>query len=202
MSITSYTELQSAITRWIARDDMASNIPDWITAFEQAATRRLRVREMEAGITLSMSAGFHVLPTDYLEWREIRALTSSNTNVILEYITSEVFYSTYSTITDGTPRSFTLHGGIQVAPVDDSINIRLDYIQDIPPLVTSNTNWLLTKHPDAYLFGSLYHAYDFMLDLQNAAFRKSQRDEILDEIQTLSNKSRGVGGMRVLGPTP
>ena len=52
MSITSYSELQSAITRWIARDDMAANIPDWIALFEAAANRQIAGPATRGDITL------------------------------------------------------------------------------------------------------------------------------------------------------
>ena len=69
MSITAYTELQSAITRWIARDDMASNIPDWITAFEAVANRRLRVlRRTTKFVQLQRGYGGCRLPSDCFSW--------------------------------------------------------------------------------------------------------------------------------------
>jgi hypothetical protein len=197
MSITSYTELQSAITRWLARDDLAANIPDYIMLFEQVANRRLRTLSQEVNVSLTTTGGFATLPTDYLAWREVHL--NSNPFLPLEYMTPAVLGFNFPTLPTGDGRAFTILGTqIHVEPHDNAITML--YFQEIPPLsVSSGTNWLLQEYPDLYLFGSLYHAYEFMLDLQNAAFRKAQRDEIFDEVQTLSNKTRGVGGMRLVG---
>ena len=119
----------------------------------------------------------------------------------LEYVTPDYFNWQISGSTGAIPEVFTIEGNtLKVAPASDTA-LQFGYFQAIPPL-SAGTNWLLTDAPDAYLFGSLYHAYEFILDLEKAAFRKAQRDEVLDEIEKLSNKTRGVGGMRVLGPTP
>jgi hypothetical protein len=201
MAITTYLELQSAIARWLARDDLTANIPDFITLFEAAANRRLRVRQQEATATLTPTAGVATLPADYLAWRRV-TWTGSPTRT-LEYVTPTYLNWQYNVpfSSIAQPGVFTIEGSLlTVAPID-STALTFEYFQSIPPLSTT-LNWLFTSAPDAYLFGSLYHAYEFMLDLEKAAFRKAQRDEVLNEIETISNKTRGVGGMRILGPTP
>ena len=57
MAITTYAELQTAIANWLARDDLTTYLPDFITLFEAAANRRLRVRQMETTATLTPSSG-------------------------------------------------------------------------------------------------------------------------------------------------
>ena len=39
----------------------------------------------------------------------------------------------------------------------------------------------------------------FIVDAEKAALWKARRDEIFDEIEKLSNKSRGAGAIRVMG---
>ncbi len=50
------------------------------------------------------------------------------------------------------------------------------------------TNWLLTAHPDLYLFGSMIEAEMFGVNDERAPPWKARRDEIFDEIEKLSNK--------------
>ena len=38
--------------------------------------------------------------------------------------------------------------------------------------------------------------------MKRAPLWKARRDEIFDEIEKLSNKTRGVGAIRVMGVTP
>lgn len=71
MAITTYSELQAAIQAWLARTDLAANVPDFITLFEAAANRRLRVRQQETSTTLTPTSGSASLPADYLSWRRV-----------------------------------------------------------------------------------------------------------------------------------
>src|SRR5215471_16871932 len=68
MSITTYAELQAAVGNWLDHGLFAARVPEFITLFEAAANRRLRVREQEATATLTPSSGAVALPADYLAW--------------------------------------------------------------------------------------------------------------------------------------
>jgi hypothetical protein len=48
----------------------------------------------------------------------------------------------------------------------------------------------------------LVEAEMFGVNDERAPAWKSRRDEIFDEIEKLSNKSRGAGAIRVMGATP
>ena len=199
MAITTYSELQTAIQSWLARTDLATVAVDWITLFEAAANRRLRVRQMETSTTLTPVSGSVSLPSDYLSWR--RVTSSGSPLQELEYVTPTYLNWAFPGGSVANAAVFTIEGStLKVRPSSDTA-LDFDYFQKIPALSIA-TNWLITAYPDAYLFGSLYHAYEYIRDYELAAFRKQQRDEIFTEIETLSNKTRGIGGMRVLGPTP
>jgi hypothetical protein len=91
---------------------------------------------------------------------------------------------------------------LKVRPLDATA-LEFDYFQKVPALSDSAaTNWLLAAHPDLYLFGSLVEAEMFGVNDERAPLWKARRDEIFDEIEKLSNKSRGAGAMRVMGVTP
>src|SRR5437899_475493 len=71
MAFTTYAELQAAIASWLARDDLTAYIPDFITIFEAAAARKLKVRLQESTTTLTPSSGVATIPTDYLGHRRV-----------------------------------------------------------------------------------------------------------------------------------
>src|SRR4051794_17865696 len=56
MSITTYTELQTAIGNWLDHSLFSARYPDFIALFEATANRKLRVRQMEATTILVPSA--------------------------------------------------------------------------------------------------------------------------------------------------
>jgi hypothetical protein len=198
MAITTYAQLQTAIASWLARSDLTATIPDFITLFESAANRRLRVRQMEAVASLTPSSGAAALPTDYLAWRRL-TWTGAN-RVELAYVAPSYLQAAYPSASADTPRIFTIEGAtLRIRPVDDTA-LELLYYQKIPALADgSPTNWLIATHPDLYLFGALAEAQMFAVDPEKAALWKGRRDELIEEISALSNKTRGAGVIRVMG---
>ena len=59
----------------------------------------------------------------------------------------------------------------------------------IPALATTDPNWLLTAHPDHYLFGSLVEAEMFGVNDERAPLWKARRDEIFDSPAGLTRGS-------------
>ncbi len=201
MTIATYSDLQTAIASWIARADLTATIPDFITLFESAANRRLRIRQQETASALTPSGGIATLPTDYLTWR--RVTWTGSTNCELEYVHPSYLHALYPTAPTGNPRLFTIEGSsLTLRPLDDTA-LTFDYFAKIPALSVSNTtNWLLTAHPGIYLFGSLAEAHGFVKDTENLALWNARRDELFDEIERLDTKTRGPAAVRVMGATP
>lgn len=82
--------------------------------------------------------------------------------------------------------------------------LELDYFQKIPAL-SAGASWLFGAHPDVYLFGALAEACLFAPEKAALApVWKARRDEIFEELERLSNRSRAAsaGGVRVMGQTP
>lgn len=201
MSLSTYSELKTAIENWLDHTLFTARVPEFIGLFEAAANRRLRVREQEASATLTPSSGSVALPADYLAWR--RLTWTGSRRVELQYVHPSYLQAAYPSSPVDLPRVFTIEGStLKVRPVDDAA-LEFDYFQKIPALSDSApTNWLLTAHSDLYLFGSLVEAEVFGVNDERVPLWKTRRDEIFDEIERLSNKTRGAGAMRVMGATP
>lgn len=198
MALTTYAELQAAIASWLARDDLTAYIPDFITLFEAAACRRLKVRLQETTTTLTPSSGVATIPDDYLGHRRVTWTGTPNTE--LRYVTPPV-YATYLNTGNGNPTVFTIEGSnLRVAPSSDTA-LTVTYNQRLSA-VSGTLNWLFTNHPDAYLFGSLCEANAFNKDVDPAGLWKARRDEVFDEIAKLDFNERQGMTMRVMGATP
>lgn len=153
-----------------------------------------------SGGTIQAQSGQATLPTDYLAWR--RVTWTGQTRVELQYVQPSYLQAAYPSSPSDVPRVFTIEGSVlKVRPLD-ATSLEFNYFAKIPALVTTDQNWLLTAHPDLYLFGSLVEAEMFGVNDDRAPLWKARRDEIFDEIEKLSNKTRGAGAMRVMGPTP
>ena len=203
MSIATYAELRTAVENWLDHTLFTARVPEFIALFEAAANRRLRVRQQEASSALTPSSGTVALPGDYLAWR--RVTWTGSPRVELQYVHPSYLQAAYPSSPADVPRIFTIEGStLKVRPVDGAA-LEFDYFQKISPLSSgadSGTNWLLAAHPDLYLFGALVEAEMFGVNDERAPVWKTRRDEIFDEIEKLSNKTRGAGAIRVTGVTP
>jgi len=198
MPITNFSELKSAVASWLARDDLSSNIPDFIALFEAAANRRLRVRQMENTAALTPAAGAATLPGDYLAWRRVTWAGTSRRE--LEYVHPSYLQAAFPDASSGTPRLFTIEGpALKIRPTDGT-ELELGYFQKVPSLSdAAPSNWLLAAHPDLYLFGALTEAQGFSVDPEKMAMWGSRRNDIFDEIEKLDARTRGPAAIRVMG---
>jgi len=200
MALASYADLQAQVANWLARDDLTAYIPDFITLFECAAMRRLKVRLQETTTTLTPSSGVATLPSDYLGYRRVTWTGSPNHD--LDYVAPNIWSETYPL--DGgasIPIVFTIEGtNLRVGPSDDT-SLTFDYFQKTAA-VSSSLNWLYTNHPDAYLFGTLCEANAFIKNADKAVLWKARRDEVFQEIAMLDFNERQGMAMRVMGVTP
>jgi hypothetical protein len=201
MAITNYSELKTAIENWLDHTLFTPRVPEFIALFEATANRRLRVRQQEATAMLTPSAGAAALPADYLAWR--RVTWTGSPRVELEYVHPSYLQAAYPTSPADVPRFFSIEGStLKIRPIDNAA-LEFDYFQRIAALSdAAPSNWLLAAHPDLYLFGALVEAEMFGVNDERAPKWKARRDEIFDEIEKLSNKTRGAGAARLMGPTP
>src|SRR6185312_395957 len=80
MTIATYTDLQSAVTEWLARDQdttLIARIPTFIQLAEAKFNRMLFVRQMEQRSSASVVSGvtdceFVLLPSDFQSMRRVR----------------------------------------------------------------------------------------------------------------------------------
>ena len=110
------------------------------------------------------STQFTVLPSDFLEARNVQINTSPP--AVLDYRSPEALDRYRATIGDNadTPIYYTLIGDtIEVAPTPSSeVTIEIVYYKKLTPLSDANPNFILQTHPDVYLYGSLLHSAPYL----------------------------------------
>jgi len=199
MSIATFAELKTAIGSWLGHELFADRYSDFITLFEAAACRRLKVRPMEMLTTLTPSFGATALPVDYLGWR--RATVTSTPRIELTYVHPSYLQALYPTGLSDLPRHFTIEASALKTRSSDATAIEFLYYAKTPA-VANALNWLFTNHPDAYLFGSLAEAEAFGVNDERLPMWKSRRDEVLAEIASSEFRERGAMEIRAAGATP
>ena len=200
MSISTYAELKTAIGNFLARSDLTDQIPNFILLAEARLSRELETRDQEKRATATLTSGdeFIALPTDMREIREIKLNTSPN--VVLEYKSPTALDTTYTGST-GKPLAYSIVGGeLKIRPIpDDSYTAEIIYIGSLSALSDSNTtNVMLTRHPDAYLSGSLVEAYTYLMDEQRASTYDAKFTRSIEEIRKDEQRSHyGTGALHI-----
>jgi len=165
MALTSYSTLKTAIANWLNRTDLTSEIADdFITLTEADFNSKLRIRKMVTQTTITIDSETESLPTGFLQVRNFYILSGA-TKYALRYTSPSHMDQLRGTSTSGTPELFTILGDtFRFSPKPDtSYTGYLNYYKKFDALSDSNTsNWILTDHPSIYLYGSLYHAANFL----------------------------------------
>lgn len=202
MALDTYANLQLTIATWLARPgdtNITANVADMITLFEAEARRRMKTRFSEATTTLTTvpNVATVALPSDFQSLREI-SVSVGQTDAVLVYAPPDQLDAAVPSQTTDEPILFTITGlNLRFKSVpDQAYTITLDYMQGITGLSNSApTNWLLTNHPDAYLFGSLAEAEAFIGDDERVVGWLTRREQSFNSILTSDAKSRWSGGV-------
>lgn len=197
MSITTLTELQTAIADRLARSDFtAAQTNECIALTESMMRRDLDTTDMETcKVDFQIYGEFVDCPPNFNAVRSF--MLNSSPRKPITFMPDDQQSSLFGCT--GTPRYFSIVGKqFRFAPVPSSATTAtLVYYQAIPALATATpTNWMLTQHPDAYLYGALYQAAIRVRDVEAATGYKSVYDQAIDSIQRDSRNRRwGGNGM-------
>tara|TARA_R100000329_G_C7593785_1_gene210521 strand:+ start:475 stop:1095 length:621 start_codon:yes stop_codon:yes gene_type:complete len=199
MALTTYNELKQKIEDTLNRTDLDSHIPDFIRLAEKAFNRDIRHWRMEKRANATLDTQYSSLPDDFLEPIRL-SITSGNTSTLEMVGTFEISkLRMEADNTTGTPRNFTLiDGSIEVFPTPDTAyDLQILYYTTIENLANStDNNWLLLNHPDAYLYGSLIHSAPFLMEDERTATWAALYKAAISAINTESvrSKTSGSGG--------
>lgn len=170
MALTNYTTLKAALADYLIDSTVTNPIVDAITLLEAGLNRDLRVRQMQnistATSTVSGTASYD-FPTGWLEYVQSPHLVQTPIRV-LQYVSPSQFRELDDGSGNGTPTYWTeLEGKLYVLQTPDttSVVINQHYYKKLD-IATDTTNWLLTNHPDIYLYGSLMHMGAYLTEDQ------------------------------------
>ena len=168
MALTTFSGLKSSIADWLNRSDLTNQIADFIALTEGDFNAKLRIRQMEQIDSITIDSETESVPTGFIGVRSLYILLSSN-KYVLEYITPHNMFEIKAGSTAGRPRVYTIESDnetetLRFGPSPDTAYTGfLSYYKSFGALSDSNTtNYILNKHPGIYLYGSLYHAANFL----------------------------------------
>lgn len=186
--ITNYSELQTAVAQWMHRSDLTSVIPDFIALVEEKMNRYLRTKDNELALSataitnnrITIPANTVAVKTLWLDGYEGQPLKPQ---------------SLESVISNGTKGLATIYAwrGTELL-FDGTGTVEGVLYRSIPALsVNNSSNWILTNHPSAYLFGALAEGNIYIKNAEEATLWKTRFDAILDELNGNSMRDTMTG---------
>jgi hypothetical protein len=209
MAISTYAELQTATANWLDRTDLTARVPEFIDLAESTFNRTIRNRQMiTKNDSYSLDSRYVNLPTDTLE--VIRIVVDVTPQITLQYLTPEEIAERRNSSSTGRPQYFTVVGGSTnqielLRSPDETYTSSILYYTKIPALSDSaTTNWLLTSHPDIYLFGTLVEAEPYLKNDERMPMWSARLSKALNELKLQGEREMHTGSSlrmrsRVLG---
>lgn len=202
MALANYTDLTSAIAGWLARDDLTSRIPDFVTLAEAKFNRVLLHPRMEARTTLTVdtnlaSPEFLDLPSDFQTMRSVRLSGVVGKPRLGFFVQTQMDDYRYSIDNvAGQPVYFSIVGDeIELAPTpNEDYDVQIVYRRNIPALATNTTNWLMTLAPDLYLYGSLLEAAPYMQNDERIAVWGAALQAVVDQLNAHGERQTANSG--------
>ncbi len=205
MALDTYTDLKQAIQDHLSEASIASLTDDFIDIAEARHRREIRVRAQLSRATATPASRFLALPAGYISMRRLQVNT--NPIRILKQVTPDQMIDTHYRSGNGQPKFYTIHEELEFDR-DPNANhtVEMIYWREFTPLSDTNTtNWLLTNHPDIYLYTSLLAAElvlreDERLIVWNTIYEKALTSLTRQDIW--GGFSGGALRSRVSGATP
>lgn len=178
MAISTYAELIAAVQSWLHRSDLSAQAQNFVALGEAHLNRALRCPDMEAVaiVTAGTSDRYAALPSRFLEPLSLDHLGES-----LQHMTSAETARASLTAGAGFPCAYAVTSRIEFDRVPDQVYaLTLSYVQSLD-LHADGSNWLLTRHPDAYLFAALVESAPFIRDDDRLGLWMTRRDAAVRE---------------------
>lgn len=211
-------DLTNAVADWLWRtgdENVAAATPQYIANFEADFKRKARTLEMQEVAYGSVTDSTYsdgtpsavvATPSDYLEMIRFQLvnLPSGTPNQVLKYVPPARAGALDSvTAPAGVVEWYTiLAGNFVITPqkwVPSGCDYELAYY-GFTSLFNADggVNWLLTKHPDGYLFGALMQAAAYIDDKDTVAFWEQERDKAIGGLIEADKKAKVGGPLQML----
>lgn len=203
--ITNYDELKSTMADWLMRADLVPVIPAFIQLAESRFNRVLRGREMIVRSRAITSDQFVSLPADWLKAKNIQRISDGKPLGIMTYEEIDQYrrfgqgqHAINDGETGGAPEFYAIVGGaLELAPSPTPTNpaeIEMIYYGKFVGLSESKqTNWLLSNHPDVYLYESLTHSAPYLKDDARLAVWQTRANTAMQELNLSDADARWSG---------
>lgn len=195
--ITDYASLKDNIADWIVKSNLTNQIEVFIQLAEAELKRDKRARKLQTR-TFQISADGMAMPTDFHsleEWYHDGPTHHGDIQIVPAGHLARIKARFGAT---GVPAYAAIVGGrrFRFGPAPDATySTKMEYWRRIPSLSSSvTTNWLLTDHPDIYLYGSLMQAAPYLKDDERIPVWQSRYDRAIESLHQATQDEQWGGG--------
>lgn len=194
MAISTYAELQTAVTNWLHRGDLASITPDFIRLGELRIFREIRCQEMETALSATIASGVIAVPSDYLDLKSAY-VDGSPTQKLTRASISQIYEQYPTRSSDAKPILIAREGtNFIFGPYPDSTyTIKGIYYASLTS-IQSTANALFTAYPDLYLYAALCESAPYLKDDARTQIWEQKYNIIKRQIELLEDNEYGSGG--------
>ena len=174
MALANYDDLSKEFESWMHRDDLGTKFDTFLRMAEveiySNPDEALKILSQEtiAEATLDITTRFLALPAGINSQTRLIIKIDDN-NLKVPYVSPSAIRTCEES---GTPTQFTISNGqIEFNRIpDDTYTVSILYsLTDDPLTVTNQTNTVMTRYPNIYLFGCLSNAFAFVADNEEAS---------------------------------
>lgn len=194
-----YATLKSNVADWLHRTDatLVNRVADFIKLGEVDLFRLIKMQAIEKSVSLTMTVGSRVLnlPTGCAEIRALFDETNQPRERLIQYSEENTPVNTdlraaptYYCVTDGQLKFDCL--------ADQAYLLTLLYVENQQLSDTNQTNEILEKYPDAYLYGALLHAAPYIVDDKRIGIWQSLYSKAIQDINAKEHLVRKNTQMR------
>ena len=182
-------DLRTAVIEQVGRPDIADVFPRFVAMAESRLNRSLRMREQISNAVIAFSSGAGSLPSDFSEMIGLFAPSGA------EYVQQSPQHMNGYT--------YSIQSGQIVSPLIGGDANAL-YYATIPALVAmTDSNWLLDRYPDIYLYAVAFEAAKHGRDKELAGDMRGLMDDAIATAKGDDEAARySRARVRVAGCTP
>jgi hypothetical protein len=205
MALDTYGGLKTSIASWLARADLTTMIPDFVTLAHKQLMRDLRghLRLQKRDPTFQISAEYMQAPADFLEF--VSGYLNTSPKRTLTFMPNDTQTDLFGSGSD-YPAYFCLVGSAENAenfrfgPVPSgTFTATISYYAKMPFFTSdADYNWILTDYPGLYLYGSLMQAAAFIQQDERISLWAKGYGDDLGNCMAAGRRARwGGNGMAV-----
>lgn len=192
MALSTYSDLQTEITDWMARNDVQAKA----TTFIQLAEARLNrlIEPVSTTATLTGTPSSASIDISSLNMTEPDALWVT-ANGSEQFVTPQALGTYHTTMDAGVPTIWAIEGeAIKFErPCAEAYSFRFVHKARLGLSDTVTTNAFLQDHPDLYLAASIYWGCVYIQNASLAVAFKAMWEEFQAEVRgTEAQKKRGT----------